>query len=150
MRTRTSNLLIRSQVLYPIELRALTTCRHGMTLGFRAICSSACEKSHRRLNARKRTRTSTGLPLLGPEPSASTNSAIRAKRSFLASRRAGARRPFITRARRQCPRQDSNLYAISGTGPSNQPVCQFQHVGVCAETTHYVFMELSGIEPLTS
>ena len=30
----------------------------------------------------------------------------------------------------ECPRQDSNLYAISGTGPSNQPVYQFQHVGV--------------------
>jgi hypothetical protein len=28
-----------------------------------------------------------------------------------------------------CPRQDSNLYAVSGTGPSNQPVYQFQHVG---------------------
>src|SRR5690606_31575603 len=28
-----------------------------------------------------------------------------------------------------CPRQDSNLYALSGTGPSNQPVYQFQHVG---------------------
>jgi hypothetical protein len=58
-------------------------------------------------SARKRTRTSTGLPQLGPEPSASTNSAIRAK----------------------CPQQDSNLYAISGTGTSSQPVCQFQHVG---------------------
>jgi hypothetical protein len=30
----------------------------------------------------------------------------------------------------ECPRQDSNLYAISGTGPSNQPVYQFQHVGM--------------------
>ena len=30
---------------------------------------------------------------------------------------------------KKCPRQDSNLYAISGTGPSNQPVYQFQHVG---------------------
>ncbi len=30
---------------------------------------------------------------------------------------------------RECPRQDSNLYAVSGTGPSNQPVYQFQHVG---------------------
>src|SRR5690606_7536819 len=30
---------------------------------------------------------------------------------------------------RKCPRQDSNLYAVSGTGPSNQPVYQFQHVG---------------------
>ena len=30
---------------------------------------------------------------------------------------------------RTCPRQDSNLYALSGTGPSNQPVYQFQHVG---------------------
>ena len=29
----------------------------------------------------------------------------------------------------KCPRQDSNLYAVSGTGPSNQPVYQFQHVG---------------------
>ena len=29
----------------------------------------------------------------------------------------------------ECPRQDSNLYAVSGTGPSNQPVYQFQHVG---------------------
>src|SRR5687767_11092967 len=28
-----------------------------------------------------------------------------------------------------CPRQDSNLYAVTGTGPSNQPVYQFQHVG---------------------
>ena len=31
--------------------------------------------------------------------------------------------------RQKCPRQDSNLYAVSGTGPSNQPVYQFQHVG---------------------
>jgi hypothetical protein len=41
--------------------------------------------------------------------------------------------PGVTRAQMpyvgQCPRQDSNLYAISGTGPSNQPVYQFQHVG---------------------
>src|SRR5262245_45873884 len=39
--------------------------------------------------------------------------------------------PETSRGRRRttCPRQDSNLYAISGTGPSNQPVCQFQHVG---------------------
>jgi hypothetical protein len=29
----------------------------------------------------------------------------------------------------KCPRQDSNLYAVSDTGPSNQPVYQFQHVG---------------------
>ena len=29
----------------------------------------------------------------------------------------------------QCPRQDSNLYVLSNTGPSNQPVYQFQHVG---------------------
>jgi hypothetical protein len=59
MRTRTSNLLIRSQVLYPIELWA----RH-----------------------------------------------------------------------RGCPGQDSNLHAISGTGPSNQPVYQFQHLGMhCAK-----------------
>ena len=29
----------------------------------------------------------------------------------------------------KCPRQDSNLYAVTGTGPSNQPVYQFQHVG---------------------
>jgi hypothetical protein len=55
MRTRTSNLLIRSQVLYPIELWA----RHA-----------------------------------------------------------------------RCPGQDSNLHAISGTGPSNQPVYQFQHLGI--------------------
>ena len=32
-------------------------------------------------------------------------------------------------AREKCPRQDSNLYAVSDTGPSNQPVYQFQHVG---------------------
>jgi hypothetical protein len=32
-----------------------------------------------------------------------------------------------------CPRQDSNLYAVAGTGPSNQPVYQFQHVGPCSE-----------------
>ena len=31
--------------------------------------------------------------------------------------------------RQKCPRQDSNLYAVSDTGPSNQPVYQFQHVG---------------------
>ena len=36
---------------------------------------------------------------------------------------------------RECPRQDSNLYAVSGTGPSNQPVYQFQHVGDPLETT---------------
>ena len=30
---------------------------------------------------------------------------------------------------KKCPRQDSNLYAVSDTGPSNQPVYQFQHVG---------------------
>jgi hypothetical protein len=29
----------------------------------------------------------------------------------------------------ECPGQDSNLHAISGTGPSNQPVYQFQHLG---------------------
>ena len=57
--TRTPSLLIRSQTLYPIELRAQTT------------------KS----------------------------------------------------AEQRCPRQDSNLYSLSGTGPSNQPVYQFQHVG---------------------
>ena len=33
-----------------------------------------------------------------------------------------------------CPRQDSNLYAVSGTGPSNQPVYQFQHVGRIAKS----------------
>ena len=32
-------------------------------------------------------------------------------------------------ADRSCPREDSNLHAVSGTGPSNQPVYQFQHVG---------------------
>ncbi len=33
------------------------------------------------------------------------------------------------RSAKKCPRQDSNLYAVSDTGPSNQPVYQFQHVG---------------------
>ena len=60
-RTRTPNLLVRRQTLYPIELRALTPPLH-----------------------------------------------------------VGAK----------CPRQDSNLYAVSDTGPSNQPVYQFQHVGI--------------------
>jgi hypothetical protein len=34
----------------------------------------------------------------------------------------------------KCPRQDSNLYAVSGTGPSNQPVYQFQHVGMAGRS----------------
>jgi hypothetical protein len=63
------NLLIRSQALYPIELRAPSG-----------------------LDRRPRTRP--------------TNSNAE-----------------------ECPRQDSNLYAVSDTGPSNQPVYQFQHVG---------------------
>ena len=60
-RTRTPNLLVRSQTLYPIELRALTPPLHVVA---------------------------------------------------------------------KCPRQDSNLYAVSDTGPSNQPVYKFQHVGI--------------------
>ena len=45
----------------------------------RAHCAQRCEHAMKGcLSARKRTRTSTGLPQLGPEPSASTNSAIRA------------------------------------------------------------------------
>ena len=71
-RTRTPNPLIRSQVLYPIELRALRE-------------------------------------ILG----------------------------------RKCPRQDSNLYVLSNTGPSNQPVYQFQHVG--DQLLHIVLGE--GLEP---
>ena len=37
--------------------------------------------------------------------------------------------PCAKSVREKCPRQDSNLYAVSDTGPSNQPVYQFQHVG---------------------
>ena len=37
--------------------------------------------------------------------------------------------PYAKSAHEKCPRQDSNLYAVSDTGPSNQPVYQFQHVG---------------------
>ena len=37
--------------------------------------------------------------------------------------------PIELRALAPCPRQDSNLYVLSNTGPSNQPVYQFQHVG---------------------
>ena len=37
---------------------------------------------------------------------------------------------YAKSAREKCPRQDSNLYAVSDTGPSNQPVYQFQHVGI--------------------
>ena len=80
MWTRTTNLLIRSQVLYPIELWApvlLCIWRDGPLKGSLRTALRACNE--RSLNARKRTRTSTGLPQLGPEPSASTNSAIRAK-----------------------------------------------------------------------
>ena len=47
-RSRTHNLLIRSQTLYPIELRALE-----------------------RLGAAEKSRTSTGFLPLGPQPSAS-------------------------------------------------------------------------------
>ena len=39
------------------------------------------------------------------------------------------RRPAPKSPREKCPRQGSNLYAVSDTGPSNQPVYQFQHVG---------------------
>ena len=39
--------------------------------------------------------------------------------------------------RQKCPRQDSNLYAVSGTGPSNQPVYQFQHVGEAPNRLRY-------------
>ncbi len=38
-------------------------------------------------------------------------------------------RPTPKASAKKCPRQDSNLYAVSDTGPSNQPVYQFQHVG---------------------
>ena len=79
MRTRTSNLLIRSQVLYPIELWALELAARVASAG-RA----------------------------GRLPAPHGRDRARASR---------------------CPRQDSNLHAISGTGPSNQPVYQFQHVG---------------------
>jgi hypothetical protein len=46
----------------------------------------------------------------------------------------------------KCPRQDSNLYAVSGTGPSNQPVYQFQHVGgvPTAEVRPSAYTERSG------
>ena len=44
---------------------------------------------------------------------------------------AAQRRHAAKAAAKECPRQDSNLYALSGTGPSNQPVYQFQHVGIC-------------------
>src|SRR5688572_1759210 len=104
MRTRTSNLLIRSQVLYPIELWALkqdepttricnqqtgrnakrTTDAHDRTrtcTPFLALVpqTSLSTSFSTWANARKRTRTSTGKPPQGPEPCASTNSAIRAK-----------------------------------------------------------------------
>jgi hypothetical protein len=47
------------------------------------------------------------------------------------SERARSPTPETAKSRRQkCPRQDSNLYAVSDTGPSNQPVYQFQHVGI--------------------
>ncbi len=45
--------------------------------------------------------------------------------------------------REKCPRQDSNLYAVSDTGPSNQPVYQFQHVGDQSES---IMLE-EGLEP---
>jgi hypothetical protein len=45
---------------------------------------------------------------------------------------AAQRRDAPKSAAQKCPRQDSNLYAVSGTGPSNQPVYQFQHVGPCS------------------
>ena len=73
-RTRTPNPLIRSQVLYPIELRALR----------------------------------------GTKPARQSMAAVGAAALGLPQ---------------QCPRQDSNLYVLSNTGPSNQPVYQFQHVG---------------------
>ena len=182
MRTRTSNLLIRSQVLYPIELwaqsrdcdfararraygsRALHRLRRfllcliarwrgnvGFACAVKGVPPSAAHKHWFRLrserrtarralrsrrftnakHARKRTRTSTGLPPLDPESSASANSAIRAKPPALMNRTSRSSCAFFLTWRLfpTCPRQDSNLYAISGTGPSNQPVCQFQHVG---------------------
>src|SRR5436190_18304219 len=68
-------------------------------------------------NARKRTRTSTGLPPLGPEPSASTNSAIRANFEVdtccLAAehyRAHCAQRCERAMQGRSCPEQDSNLH----------------------------------------
>ena len=50
---------------------------------------------------------------------------------------------------RKCPRQDSNLYAVSGTGPSNQPVYQFQHVGKDLHVTNSVTNARRGTRTLT-
>ena len=46
----------------------------------------------------------------------------------------------------ECRGQDSNLHAISGTGPSNQPVYQFQHLGFLV-TSHLQLMLGEGLEP---
>jgi hypothetical protein len=47
----------------------------------------------------------------------------------------------------KCPRQDSNLYAVSGTGPSNQPVYQFQHVGSARTNARRGTRTLTGLLP---
>ncbi len=44
--------------------------------------------------------------------------------------------PYAKSAREKCPRQDSNLYAVSDTSPSNWPVYQFQHVGNMCHKSH--------------
>ena len=97
-RTRTCNLLIRSQMLYPIELRAQL--------------SSTTARRRRRFRS--------------PRPGA-------AERPFSGGRPLDALLPAGAEApdgARRCPREDSNLHAVAGTGPSNQPVYQFQHVGL--------------------
>ncbi len=60
-RSRTPNLLIRSQTLYPIELRAPIYI--GVHLSFIIKDNN--------YGAVERSRTSTGSPPLGPQPSAS-------------------------------------------------------------------------------
>ncbi len=61
---------------------------------------------------------------------------------------AARHRPTPKSPTKECPRQDSNLYAVSDTGPSNQPVYQFQHVGSDPSHRSYIPIMLGeGLEP---
>jgi hypothetical protein len=64
-----------------------------------------------------------------------------------AGRIRGASCPRARSLVQPCPRQDSNLYAISGTGPSNQPVYQFQHVGSQERHARRGIRTLTGLLP---
>ena len=99
MRTRTSNLLIRSQVLYPIELWALELAARVASAGrARAACRRpAGATAPVRHDAHDRTRTCTPFLALVPQTSLYTN--------------------FSTWAvRDRCSEGDLNPHEVSPTG----------------------------------